>query len=210
MKLLLEIIKRNWIKYSFNIILVAVICAVAYYGYREYTNLKDTLKRKEINEKYYHARIKNLKLTQVELMFAKDSLSVFIQNKLKESNIKPENTNSVTVGNLVINTTKTDTFYVDNDCSFSDTIYYNDKTILYAYARHDSISNKLIFTSKLYVKDKFAIINHTKKIYLNDYKNKWSRFWHFDWKKVKVNDIEIMNNNDIIEFDKPTYMEIEH
>ncbi len=202
-------ITNQWLKYIIGLIILVLVVLISYLGYKEYRKMKDELTRQETNEKFYLNRIRSLKLTQVELMYAQDSLSLYIKKKLDQAKIKPSNTNSVAVSGLVINASHIDTIFIANNCSFNDTIHYNDKTILYASAKHDSISNELYFTSKLSISDRFAIINHWSKVYLNDYRNGWIRFWNFDWKRVKINEIEIWNDNDLIKFDKPTFIEIE-
>lgn len=204
-----KVITNQWLKYIIGLIILVLIVFISYLGYKEYREMKDELTRQETNEKYYLNRIRSLKLTQVELMYAQDSLSLYIKEKLKEAKIKPENTNNVTVGTTTLNTTSIDTIKIINNCSFKDSIDYNKMTKLIIIADYDSISNSVKLKTNLSIKDKFAIINYWKKIYLHDYKNSWIRFWHFDWKKVKINEIEIRNDNELIKYSEPTFTEIE-
>lgn len=202
-------ITNQWLKYIIGLILIVVVVLISYLGYKEYRKMKDELTRQETNEKFYLNRIRNLKLTQIDLMYAQDSLSLYIKEKLNQAEIKPENTNSVTVGTTTLSVTSNDTVTIINDCSFKETINYNKMTSLVINAMFDSISNSVILKTDLSIKDKFAIINYWQKIYLHDYKNGWIRFWHFDWKKVRINEIEIRNDNELIKYDKPTFTEIE-
>lgn len=202
-------ITNQWLKYIVGLILIVIVVFISYLGYKEYGKLKDELIRKETNEKFYLNRIRNLKLTQLDLMYAQDSLSLYIKEKLNQAKIKPENTNSVTVGTTTLSVTSIDTVTIKNDCSFKETINYNKMTNLVINAMFDSISNSVTLKTDLSIKDKFAIINYWQKIYLHDYKNWWIRFWHFDWKKVRINEIEIRNDNELIKYDKPTFTEIE-
>ena len=53
-------------------------------------------------------------------------------------------------------------------------------------------------------------IPHTKwkKEYKNFYKNGWVRFWHFDWRRIRIKKYQVVNSNPLIKVTDTRVIEI--
>ena len=131
-----------------------------------------------------------LQLTINELNNSKDSLIQQVNEVKKELKVKDKNLKQVQVINTVIKDTITKVITRDRD--FSETLKLNPLTTI-KVNRTDSI-----LTAKIDIQNQQILFVEEKKVYKNKYKNGWVRFWHFDWKKIRIRQYQIENSNPLI------------
>lgn len=132
-----------------------------------------------------------LQLTIEELNQSKDSLLQQLNKVRKEQKVKDKNLESAQVINTEINdSVKTVIKYKSID--FKEELKLNSLTTIIV-SRTDSI-----LSAKLNIKNQQTIFVQEKKEYKNFYRNGWTRFWHFDWKRIKTRKYQIINSNPII------------
>lgn len=190
----------NWFSHNFKLVTLSIIglLTVAIFV------LGNQLGRKniEINRLYNNIQAyeqivsdskddnRVLQLTIEELNSSKDSLLQQIQQVKKELNVKNKNLVQAQVINTVIKDTITKTITVDRN--FDETLKINPLTTI-KVTRTDSI-----LTAKIDIQNQQILFIEEKKVYKNKYKNGWIRFWHFDWKKIRVRKYQIENSNPLI------------
>lgn len=189
------------------VILIALVFGVVY-GVKHVKELRDTIDRQDKNILFYKGQLSNLRVTKGELEAANDSLSLYIKKVLRDNKIKVDDVQSINVTELTLTTEIIDTVLVQEDCSFKDTTYFNPYTTLLLESTRNMWTNELLINKSLQVRDSLAIVNYIKFIYKNDYKNKWVRFWHFDWKKTPMSNVLIDNRNKLIKFSEPKVITI--
>lgn len=196
------IIRRivNWLTNNIRLVTIGIISLLTVTIFVLGGQLKD--KQNEIdrlsnNIQAYEQLVTNkeqtntvLQLTINELNNSKDSLIQEIQQTKKKLNIKNKNLVQAQVINTVIKDTVTKVITVDRN--FNETLKINPLTTI-KVSRTDSI-----LTAKIDIQNQQILFIEEKKVYKNKYKNGWIRFWHFDWKKIRVRKYQIQNSNPLI------------
>ena len=196
------IIKRivNWLTNNIRLVTIGIISLLTVTIFVLGGQLKD--KQNEIdrlsnNIQAYEQLVTNkeqtntvLQLTINELNNSKDSLIQEIQQTKKKLNVKNKNLVQAQVINTVIKDTVTKVITVDRN--FNETLKINPLTTI-KVSRTDSI-----LTAKIDIQNQQILFIEEKKVYKNKYKNGWLRFWHFDWKKIRVRKYQIENSNPLI------------
>lgn len=141
-----------------------------------------------------------LQLTVNELNNSKDSLIQQVEQARKELKVKNKNLQQAQVINTVIRDTVTKVITVDRN--FNEELKINPLTTI-KVTRTDSI-----LTAKIDITNQQILFIEEKKEYKNKYKNGWIRFWHFDWKKIKVRKYQIHNTNPIIKITDTRIIEV--
>lgn len=141
-----------------------------------------------------------LQLTVNELNNSKDSLIQQVEQARKELKVKNKNLQQAQVINTVIRDTVTKVITVNRD--FDEELKINPLTTI-KVTRTDSI-----LTAKIDITNQQILFIEEKKEYKNKYKNGWIRFWHFDWKKIKVRKYQIHNTNPIIKITDTRIIEV--
>ena len=141
-----------------------------------------------------------LQLTINELNNSNDSLLQQVEQTRKKLNIKNKNLQSAQVINTVIRDTITKVITTSKD--FNETLKLNPLTTI-KVTRTDSI-----LTAKIDIVNQQILFIEEKKEYKNKYKNGWIRFWHFDWRKIRVRKYQIRNTNDLIRVTDTRVVEI--
>lgn len=195
-------IKRivNWLTNNIRLVTIGIISLLTVTIFVLGGQLKD--KQNEIdrlsnNIQAYEQLVTNkeqtntvLQLTINELNNSKDSLIQEIQQTKKKLNVKNKNLVQAQVINTVIKDTVTKVITVDRN--FNETLKINPLTTI-KVSRTDSI-----LTAKIDIQNQQILFIEEKKVYKNKYKNGWIRFWHFDWKKIRVRKYQIQNSNPLI------------
>ena len=196
------IIKRivNWLTNNIRLVTIGIISLLTVTIFVLGGQLKD--KQNEIdrlsnNIQAYEQLVTNkeqtntvLQLTINELNNSKDSLIQEIQQTKKKLNVKNKNLVQAQVINTVIKDTVTKVITVDRN--FNETLKINPLTTI-KVSRTDSI-----LMAKIDIQNQQILFIEEKKVYKNKYKNGWIRFWHFDWKKIRVRKYQIQNSNPLI------------
>lgn len=141
-----------------------------------------------------------LQLTVNELNNSKDSLIQQVEQARKELKVKNKNLQQAQVINTVIRDTVTKIITVDKN--FDEELKINPLTTI-KVTRTDSI-----LTAKIDITNQQILFIEEKKEYKNKYKNGWIRFWHFDWRKIKVRKYQIHNTNPIIKITDTRIIEV--
>ena len=141
-----------------------------------------------------------LQLTVNELNNSKDSLIQQVEQARKELKVKNKNLQQAQVINTVIRDTVTKVITIDRN--FNEELKINPLTTI-KVTRTDSI-----LTAKIDITNQQILFIEEKKEYKNKYKNGWIRFWHFDWKKIKVRKYQIHNTNPIIKITDTRIIEV--
>ena len=190
----------NWFTNNIKVVTIGIISLLTVTIFVLGGQLKD--KQNEIdrlsnNIQAYEQLVTNkeqtntvLQLTINELNNSKDSLIQEIQQTKKKLNVKNKNLVQAQVINTVIKDTVTKVITVDRN--FNETLKINPLTTI-KVSRTDSI-----LTAKIDIQNQQILFIEEKKVYKNKYKNGWIRFWHFDWKKIRVRKYQIENSNPLI------------
>lgn len=136
-----------------------------------------------------HNRV--LQLTIDELSQSHDSLLEVINDAKKQLSVKDKNIVQAQVINTVVTDTVTKVITVDRD--FDEELELNDLTKL-RITRTDSI-----LTAKLDLTNHQVLLIEKKRVYKKTYKNKFQRFWHFDYRKKNIYNYQIYNSNRLIQ-----------
>lgn len=140
------------------------------------------------NNKEQNNRV--LQLTINELNNSKDSLIQQVNEVKKELKVKDKNLTQTQVINTVIKDTITTVITKDRD--FEEELKLNPLTTI-KVTRTDSI-----LTAKIDIQNQQILFVEEKKVWKNKYKNGWVRFWHFDFKKIRIRQYQIENSNPLI------------
>lgn len=201
-QMILTLIKRlaNWFTNNIRVVVISIICLLTTAIFVLSGQLKN--KNEEINrlsnniqayEQIVSSKEENnrvLQLTINELNNSKDSLIQQVNEVKRELKVKDKNLKQVQVINTVIKDTITKVITRDRD--FSETLKLNPLTTI-KVNRTDSI-----LTAKIDIQNQQILFVEEKKVYKNKYKNGWVRFWHFDWKKIRIRQYQIENSNPLI------------
>lgn len=191
----------NWFTNNFKTVALSIIFLLSAAFFIQRNSIQEKNKQIEritANMRAYQELLNNeqansrvLQLTVDELREINDSLINKAKEVQKELNIKDKNLTQV----QVINTEGKDSIktvikYKHPD--FNEVLKLNDLTTI-TVSRKDSI-----LTAKLHILNQQVLFIEERKEYKRFYKNGWVRFWHFDWKKIKVRKYQIHNTNPII------------
>lgn len=201
----------NWFTKNFKVIAVSFIMlltAISFYMNNQLKNKNIEISRLQNNIEYY-SRLNSdyqqnniqLQLTIDELNDSKDSLIQQIKTVQDKLNIKDKNLISANVVNTEIkDSIKTIINNVDRD--FKEELKLNQLTTI-TVSRQDSI-----LTAKLELYNQQILLVEQTKQYKKQYKNKFIRFLHFDWRKKTINKYQINNSNDLIKVTNTRVIEI--
>ena len=201
-QMILTLIKRlaNWFTNNIKVVVISIIClltAAIFVLGSQLKNKNEEINRLSNNIQAYEQIVSNkeennrvLQLTINELNNSKDSLIQQVNEVKKELKVKDKNLRQVQVINTVIKDTITKVITRDRD--FSETLKLNPLTTI-KVNRTDSI-----LTAKIDIQNQQVLFVEEKKVYKNKYKNGWVRFWHFDWKKIRIRQYQIENSNPLI------------
>ena len=141
-----------------------------------------------------------LQLTINELNNSKDSLIQQVNEVKKELKVKDKNLTQAQVINTIIKDTITKVITKDRD--FDTELKLNPLTTI-KVTRTDSI-----LTAKIDIQNQQILFVEEKKVYKNKYKNGWVRFWHFDFKKIRIRQYQIENSNPLIKVTDTRIIEV--
>lgn len=150
------------------------------------------------NNKEQNNRV--LQLTINELNNSKDSLIQQVNEVKKELKVKDKNLTQTQVINTVIKDTITTVITKDRD--FEEELKLNPLTTI-KVTRTDSI-----LTAKIDIQNQQILFVEEKKVWKNKYKNGWVRFWHFDFKKIRIRQYQIENSNPLIKVTDTRIIEV--
>lgn len=206
------IIKRivNWLTNNIRLVTIGIISllTVTIFVLGGQLNKKnEEINRLSNNIQAYEQLVTNkeeinttLQLTVKELTNSQDSLLQQLNTVRQELKIKNKNLKQAQVINTVIKDTVTKVITVDKN--FNETLKINPLTTI-KVTRTDSI-----LTAKIDIQNQQILFIEEKKVYKNKYKNGWIRFWHFDWKKIRVRKYQIQNSNPLIRVTDTRIVEI--
>lgn len=190
----------NWFSHNFKLVTLSIISllTVAIFILSNQLNKKNT----EINRLYNNIQAyeqivsgkednnRVLQLTINDLNNSNDSLLQELQQVKEKLNVKNKNLVQAQVINTVIKDTITKVITLDKN--FNEELKLNPLTTI-KVTRTDSI-----LTAKIDIQNQQILFIEEKKVYKNKYKNGWIRFWHFDWKKIRIKRYQIENSNPLI------------
>lgn len=201
----------NWFTDNFKIVALSIIflLSAAFFIQRSSIQKKNReIERITANLRAYQDILDGkentnrvLQLTIDELRELNDSLLEQAKQTQKKLKIKSKNLTQV----QVINTEGRDsikTIIKYKHPDFNETLKLNDLTTV-QISRKDSI-----LTAKLHILNQQVLFIEERKEYKRQYKNGWVRFWHFDWKKIRVKKYQIHNTNSIIQVTNTRIVEL--
>lgn len=191
----------NWLRKNFKVVavgLVSLLIATIFYQHNQLQNKNREIDRITNNIRAYEEIASNaqdnsrvLQLTIDELNHSKDSLIQQVNKVKKELKIKDKNLTDASVINTQINDS-VKTVIKEKLVDFNEELKLNDLTTIIV-SRKDSI-----LTAKIDIKNQQIIFVEDKKEYKRFYKNWLLRFFHFDFKKVRIKNYQIVNSNPLI------------
>ena len=197
-----------YLKYKFKIYIYLISALLAFSGalivYRYSKQLsfyKQEAARYESNIKYYEATVSGykdenrvLRLNTDDLRHSNDSMIVRMEKLKKSLKTAKNKPGDVSIG-IVTDIVATDTSRIVNKTDFKldTTILYNE----YTYSKIKIDKDTLV--SKIGVSNEQDLFVYESREYKNEYKNKFIRFLHLDWRKETVFRYDIKNSNDLIE-----------
>lgn len=201
----------NWCRKNFKVVAVGLISLLIATIFVQHNQLqkKDTeINRITSNVRTYQDIVSNnqnnnrtLQLTIEELNHSNDSLLLQLKQTQKELKIKDKNLTDASVINTQINDS-VKTVIKEKLIDFNEELKLNDLTTIIV-SRKDSI-----LTAKIDIKNQQIIFVEDKKEYKNRYKNGWVRFWHFDWRRIRIKKYQVVNSNPLIKVTDTRVIEI--
>lgn len=203
----------NWCRKNFKVVAVGLISLLIATIFVQHNQLqkKDTeINRITSNVRTYQDIVSNnqnnnrtLQLTIEELNHSNDSLLLQLKQTQKELKIKDKNLTNANVINTEIKDS-VKTVIKKEAIDFKEELKLNPLTTIIV-ERKDSI-----LTAKIDLKNQQTIFVEEKKEYLNQYKNGFIRFLHFDWKRIRTRKYTIKNSNPIIKVINTRVVEIKN
>lgn len=191
----------NWLKKNFKVVavgLVSLLIATIFIQHNQLQKKNREIDRITNNVRAYESLASNtqddnrvLQLTIDELNQSRDSLLQQVNKIKKELKVKDKNLTETSVINTEIKDSVR-TVIKEKLIDFDEELKLNDLTTIIV-SRKDSI-----LTAKIDIKNQQIIFIEDRKEYRNKYKNGWVRFWHFDWKKIRIKKYQIVNSNPLI------------
>lgn len=203
----------NWCRKNFKVVAVGLISLLIATIFVQHNQLqkKDTeINRITSNVRTYQDIVSNnqnnnrtLQLTIEELNHSNDSLLLQLKQTQKQLKIKDKNLTDASVINTEIKDS-VKTVIKKEAIDFKEELKLNPLTTIIV-ERKDSI-----LTAKIDLKNQQTIFVEEKKEYLNQYKNGFIRFLHFDWKRIRTRKYTIKNSNPIIKVINTRVVEIKN
>lgn len=203
----------NWCRKNFKVVAVGLISLLIATIFVQHNQLqkKDTeINRITSNVRTYQDIVSNnqnnnrtLQLTIEELNHSNDSLLLQLKQTQKGLKIKDKNLTNASVINTEIKDS-VKTVIKKEAIDFKEELKLNPLTTIIV-ERKDSI-----LTAKIDLKNQQTIFVEEKKEYLNQYKNGFIRFLHFDWKRIRTRKYTIKNSNPIIKVINTRVVEIKN
>lgn len=201
----------NWCRKNFKVVAVGLISLLIATIFVQHNQLqkKDTeINRITSNVRTYQDIVSNnqnnnrtLQLTIEELNHSNDSLLLQLKQTQKELKIKDKNLTDASVINTEIKDS-VKTVIKKEAIDFKEELKLNPLTTIIV-ERKDSI-----LTAKIDIKNQQIIFVEDKKEYKNRYKNGWVRFWHFDWRRIRIKKYQVVNSNPLIKVTDTRVIEI--
>lgn len=200
----------NWLTNNIRVVTVSIISllVVAIFVQNNQLDKKDNEIDRLLNNVLVYQQLANseeqnnrvLQLTVNELNNSRDSLIQQINDVKKELKVKDKNLKQTQVINTVIRDTITKV--ITKDLNFDEELKLNPLTAI-RVTRVDSI-----LTAKLNILNQQILFVEEKKIWKNKYKNGWVRFWHFDFKRIRIKQYQIENSNPLIKVTDTRIIEV--
>ena len=154
-----------------------------------------------LNNEVKHNNV--LKLNVRQLATSNDSLLKRISKVQQSNKIKDKQIKDAAHINFVIRDTITIEIQ-DSTINLPETeLRFNDQTIAKVKIENSELQQSIDIQSDI------DIIRYHRKVYRNQYKNGWVRFWHFDWKKDQVSRYVVDFSNDKIKINDIRVIEIQ-
>lgn len=189
-------------------VLMGLLTLGVVYFYNRYDKAQKELQKLSNNLVYYQNLTSNietenrtLQLTIDQLQNSRDSVINKLNEQAKQLDIKDKELVQAQYQKQSVKDS-VKVIVPERNINFKEVLKMNEQTFI-TVSRTDSILDvKLDLTNEqfLYIKK--------KKVYRNQYKNGWVRFWHFDWKKDTVHEYEIKNSNDLIKVTETRVIEL--
>lgn len=199
----------SWLKTNFNVVAVIIISIFTAIIFIQSNQLKvrnSDIDRLNNNVQFYqeqaddaNGNYKILKLTINELNNSKDSIIKELVNVKNELKIKDKQLQQAQSQKQQI---KLDTTIVVKSNDFYQEIKPNNLTSI-IIAKKDSI-----LTTKIDISNTQTGFLKVSRVYKNEYKNFFSRLFHFDFKKKNQYEFTIHNSNDLIKITDTRLIEI--
>lgn len=203
----------NWCSKNFKVVavgLISLLIATIFVQHNQLQEKNAELNRATSNVRAYQDLVSNnqernrtLQLTIEELNHSNDSLLLQLKQTQKELKIKDKNLTDASVINTEIKDS-VKTVIKKEAIDFEEELKLNPLTTIIV-RRKDSI-----LTAKIDLKNQQTIFVEEKKEYLNQYKNGFIRFLHFDWKRIRTRKYTIKNSNPIIKVINTRVVEIKN
>lgn len=201
----------NWFSNNIRIVavgLVSLLIATIFVQHNQLQKKDTEINRITSNVRTYQDIVSNnqnnnrtLQLTIEELNHSNDSLLLQLKQTQKELKIKDKNLTDASVINTEIKDS-VKTVIKKEAIDFKEELKLNPLTTIIV-ERKDSI-----LTAKIDLKNQQTILIYKKKEYKNFYKNGWVRFWHFDWRRIRIKKYQVVNSNPLIKVTDTRVIEI--
>lgn len=201
----------NWCSKNFKVVavgLISLLIATIFIQHNQLQEKNAELNRATSNVRAYQDLVSNnqernrtLQLTIEELNHSNDSLLLQLKQTQKELKIKDKNLTDASVINTEIKDS-VKTVIKKEAIDFEEELKLNPLTTIIV-RRKDSI-----LTAKIDLKNQQTILIYKKKEYKNFYKNSWVRFWHFDWRRIRIKKYQVVNSNPLIKVTDTRVIEI--
>lgn len=201
-------IKGNFKFILYSILVVSIVLNVQLTKKNRYLDqqigvqMSNTLHYENLlNNQLNHNNV--LKLNVRQLAASNDSLLKRISKVQQSNKIKDKQIKDAAHINFVIRDTITIEIQ-DSTINLPETeLRFNDQTIAKVKIENSELQQSIDIQSDI------DIIRYHRKVYRNQYKNGWVRFWHFDWKKDQVSRYVVDFSNDKIKINDIRVIEIQ-
>lgn len=201
-------IKGNFKFILYSILVVSIVLNVQLTKKNRYLDqqigvqMSNTLHYENLlNNQLNHNNV--LKLNVRQLAASNDSLLKRISKVQQSNKIKDKQIKDAAHINFVIRDTITIEIQ-DSTINLPETeLRFNDQTIAKVKIENSELQQSIDIQSDI------DIIRYHRKVYRNQYKNGWVRFWHFDWKKDQVSRYIVDFSNDKIKINDIRVIEIQ-
>lgn len=201
-------IKGNFKFILYSILVVSIVLNVQLTKKNRYLDqqigvqMSNTLHYENLlNNQLNHNNV--LKLNVRQLATSNDSLLKRISKVQQSNKIKDKQIKDAAHINFVIRDTITIEIQ-DSTINLLETeLRFNDQTIAKVKIENSELQQSIDIQSDI------DIIRYHRKVYRNQYKNGWVRFWHFDWKKDQVSRYVVDFSNDKIKINDIRVIEIQ-
>jgi len=169
----------------------------AYSKYIDVKNQRDKYKNNQIayeeiiNSKEKENRV--LRLNADDLRHSNDKLVNYIDSVAKSRKLPVNKPGGISAG-VVTTIHDTTEVEINNPDSFklNTVVYFNKDTKVGTKIEKSSLINTID------VNNIMTLHVYPRREFVNTYKNGWTRFWNFDWKKEDVTRYDLQNSNEII------------